>query len=303
MSEGVTFEGIATNGVIVTTSDGDEVVDVYSASNKKGYKLDITQITQYGGKFTIELPDLREFLDQEGEEDEDITITVIYNAHLNEKATCYDSDETNANDNQNKVTLKYSNNPNATATGEPEGETKEDYVFVFTYNVDNTKYRESIDPTHLLAGAGFTLTKGSDVVKLVLENGKYRPATAAEIAAASPDEKWEMISQTDGTFNIIGLDYGEYTLTETTTPAGYNTVAPRNIVIKPTHQENPQTTGGILTFTGTQTTNMKNSIENKTGTVLPSTGGIGTTLFYIIGSILVIGAGVLLITRKRMSAN
>lgn len=119
-------------------------------------------------------------------------------------------------------------------------------------------------------------------------------------------------------FTSDKIDAGSYLITETVTPAGYNSVEPKELVITANHQvlaDDPHLTSlnasngwtltsiteeGVVTATdGTATTD----IINQSGSVLPSTGGIGTTIFYVLGAILVIGAGVLLITRRRMSAN
>lgn len=102
-------------------------------------------------------------------------------------------------------------------------------------------------------------------------------------------------------FDIVGLDVGTYTLEETIVPDGYNKCDNITIEIEATHAENTSQTSADLTLTKKQ--NINNTVVNESGAILPSTGGIGTTIFYIIGAILVIGAGVVLVTRRRMSAN
>jgi len=291
MSEGVTFDSIESVKVNSTP------VTLKTETNQKGYTTTARE-GQAGGNWTLTIDDLLDGIYTPANPPEDVVIEVIYNAHLNEKAKCYDTDQDNANDNKNTVKLQYSNNPNA--AGELEkGETKEDSVFVFTYNVDNTKYGESIAESHVLKDAGFKLYKedGTTEVGLIWDASMsaYRPIKTGETGV-------EMKSQEDGTFNIKGLDTGVYVIKETTVPAGYNKAADVTITIAATHTENPATTGGILTLQSTSE-HLDNSVVNKTGTVLPSTGGIGTTLFYVIGAILVLGAGVLLITRRRMNAN
>ncbi len=118
------------------------------------------------------------------------------------------------------------------------------------------------------------------------------------------------------TFEWKGLDAGQYVLSETTTPAGYNTISDINItvtaehkVLFDTHAEdfsdvltslNGSVTSGEVTMKkadGSLTTD----VENKSGLQLPSTGGMGTTLFYVVGSVLVLVAGVLLVSKKRMN--
>jgi fimbrial isopeptide formation D2 family protein/LPXTG-motif cell wall-anchored protein len=224
------------------------------------------------------------------------TVTVIYSAHLNENA---EVTKTNGNtDNKNTVYLEFSNNPNWDGSGEPDkGETPEDTVWVFTYEVDNTKVDGS-NGNAPLAGAGFRLYSDESCqneIQLIFDTAKgaYRPVTSRETGV-------EMFSaETTGIFNIIGLDAGTYYLKETTIPAGYNEMSPNPFVvtIKATHKEVAEESCNVI-FTEDST--MQNQIVNNQGSTLPETGGMGTTIFYIIGGTLVVGAGVLLITKKRM---
>lgn len=223
-------------------------------------------------------------------------IIVEYSATLNSDAVI------GSEGNPNKVYLEYSNNPNHSGEGNNEtGKTPEDTVIVFTYQTIFNKVDENGNP---LKGAEFTLEK---------YNG----------------ENWEAITvvkNTEGTtFTFKGLDDGRYRLTETTTPAGYNSIDPIYFVIKATHDEEakepklttmtvvrtdedgkelideetkvPINLGTVILENGSVTA----AIENRKGSTLPSTGGMGTTLFYIIGGVLVVGAAVLLIVKRRMS--
>lgn len=118
-------------------------------------------------------------------------------------------------------------------------------------------------------------------------------------------------------FTFSGIDAGVYKLVETTTPTGYNTLEDQIFTITATHEleaDNPKLTaltgadGAEFTMTAQKSGNdftgeLTADIENKQGAELPSTGGIGTTIFYILGAILVLGAGIVLVTRRRMSAN
>lgn len=109
------------------------------------------------------------------------------------------------------------------------------------------------------------------------------------------------------TFTWSGLDDGDYKLVETTTPSGYNTIPDIEFTITATHDvssDNPTliSLSGGDKFTRVISTGVVSAnIENQSGAQLPSTGGIGTTIFYVLGSVLVIGAAVLLVTKKRMS--
>lgn len=210
-------------------------------------------------------------------------ITVTYKSQLNGNAVLGE------HGNVNKAQLEYSNNPR----GDGKGETPWDNVIVFTYKVVVNKIDQAGDP---LEGAQFTLTKktknGTDVVKTM------------------------DVNTTLTQFTLSGLDDGEYTLTETVTPAHYNTISPITFTVTADHKidwdsistrDNVLTSlsgekkVGEITFSvdktaGTLTTNVINNI----GTTLPGTGGIGTTIFYVIGGGLMVAAAILLITKKRM---
>ena len=108
--------------------------------------------------------------------------------------------------------------------------------------------------------------------------GQYRHALSTETGV-------EMVTPEAGVITIIGLANGTYYFEETEAPEGYNKLTART--------EATTITNANATIT----------VLNQAGTELPSTGGIGTTIFYIIGAVLVIGAGVILVTRRRMNAN
>ena len=111
-----------------------------------------------------------------------------------------------------------------------------------------------------------------------------------------------MKSATDGTFNVKGLDAGTYYLKETSTPTGFNTCPVTTVVIKANHTENNvvDLNGSTINDEGVGASGLSTTIVNKQGTTLPSTGGIGTTLFYVVGGGLMVAAIVLLVTKKRM---
>ena len=284
MSNGVTFESIAS----VTVDGVTLTADQYTATATAG---------QAGGSWTLTINNIKSIASVNLTDGADIV--VIYNAHLNENAQV--NHESGTTTNQNEVYLQYSNNPNASGEGGNElGKTPEDIVWVFTYEVDNTKVdaTNSTDRTPL-AGAGFRLydSTGTTEIGLIYDStiSAYRPVKSGETAV-------EMTSaDSTGVFNIKGLDAGTYVLKETTVPSGYNKCADTTVVIRATHVEDAS--GSFATTTLSNDSNVTNTIENKQGSTLPETGGMGTTIFYVIGAILVIGAGVVLITRKRMSAS
>lgn len=280
MSDGVTFESIASvtvDGVTLTSEQ-------YTTTATTG---------KAGGSWTLEITDIKSISGVNLTDGADIV--VIYNAHLNEKAQV--NHESGNTTNQNKVYLEYSNNPNASGEGEL-GKTPEDIVWVFTYEVDNTKVNATDSENKKpLAGAGFRLydSTGNTEIGLIYDGtlSAYRPVKNGETAE-------EMTSaESTGVFNIKGLDAGTYILKETTVPAGYNKCADTTVDITATHVEAAD--GASATTTLSSDSNVTNTIENKQGSTLPETGGMGTTIFYVVGAILVLGAGILLITRRRMN--
>lgn len=212
-------------------------------------------------------------------------VVVEYTATLNENAVI------GSEGNPNTVKLIYSNNPNYTGSGEtsPTGETPEDTVIVFTYKVVVNKVDQNGDA---LDGAGFTLYKKDS-------DGNWN-AVGDEITGVT-------------TFTFSGLDDGDYKLSETTTPNGYNTISDVEFTVTADHDvtsDSPalnslsgDVTTGELTFTSNTTDgSLTTNVVNKKGSVLPSTGGMGTTILYVVGTILVLAAGILLVTKKRMDA-
>ena len=193
----------------------------------------------------------------------DTTLTVTYNAVLNK-----DADITNGEKNDAKITWG-----DVSKTEWSETVTK-------TYQFDVLKHAANDTEKKPLAGATFQLKDASgNVVKLVkVSDTEYRVANGNETSAVD-----EFTTVASGKIVIKGVDLDKYTLVETAAPAGYNKLK------DPVEVTVPET--NALTV----------EVPNASGTELPSTGGMGTTIFYVLGSILVIGAAVLLVTKKRMS--
>lgn len=215
------------------------------------------------------------------------TITVTYTAHLNEKA--YVNTATNGDTkNTNKVYLTYSNNPRINTS---VGRTPESEVYVFTYQLNNTKHQDN-ENGPILPGAGFRLysdaacNKEQEIKLKQNEDGTYSRDFSDNAVGV------EMKSAADGTFNVKGLDAGTYYLKETTTPTGFNTCPVTTVTINAKHTGN-----NVELLEGSS---LKYDIVNNRGTTLPSTGGIGTTIFYVVGGGLMVAAIVLLVTKKRM---
>lgn len=188
---------------------------------------------------------------------------------------------------------------------------------VFTADAQGTYYK--------LKDGSYTTTAptAANTDSYASTTDKYKMETKKTISAA-PGETvvYEGVSDENGKVKFTGLPAGTYTVTEIAAPAGYNKLdGPITVTVnwtKPTNADTEtgitsddetctwkySTTGAVTTAETTATGGkITFNVENAAGASLPSTGGIGTTIFYIIGAILVIGAGVVLVTRRRMSAN
>ncbi|MBR0163942.1 MAG: isopeptide-forming domain-containing fimbrial protein [Lachnospiraceae bacterium] len=263
MSAGLTFDG---------------TVEVYlndtTLIDQSAYVL--TKISDQ--EFTVTFDDLKTRVPAAKAGDE---IYVYFTATLNENA------EIGATGNTNESRIRYSNNPN---NKDDFGFTPWDLVIVFTYTVEANKVTDQGDA---LVGASFELFK-------VLANG-------TEIS----------LGEIDGTqlstFTWKGIDAGKYILRETQTPPGYNTIADIEFEVKAEYEtiaEKAKLTrlyvepSDVFTATLTQTGEISGMLEgdivNESGIELPSTGGIGTTIFYVVGALMMIGAGVVLVTRRRV---
>lgn len=214
-------------------------------------------------------------------------IRVEYTSKLNENAVIGEQG------NVNKAKLQYSNNPNDEQGGEngPTGETPWDNVIVFTYKTVINKVDDQNQP---LKGAEFTLSK------------KMKDGSTTTVAVVKDSE--------GTTFTFNGLDDGDYVLTETKTPAGYNSIKPITFTVTANHTitwegEDRDTilTGlsgnaasGEITFTPTgDKSELDTSVVNKPGSSLPETGGMGTIVLYAAGAVLVIAAGVYFGLKKK----
>ena len=274
LSKGITYDRLDS---VVIESNGIPY-DITKDSSK--YEVDDSRL-ESDHYFVVGIPDVKTCASGLNLND-GATITVTYTAHLNENAVVNGS-----TDNKNKVQLQYSNNPRNSAYW---GFTPESEVCVYTYQLNNTKYHDEDKPGNELEGAGFRLYSDEACeheVELYKEGDFYYPITTGKTAV-------EMKSAANGQFNVKGLDAGTYYLKETTPPAGYSACDKTPIVISATHDEHNVNLSGE--------SNLNNKIINKKagGITLPSTGGIGTTLFYVIGGGLMVAAAVLLITKKRM---
>ena len=210
-------------------------------------------------------------------------VKVTYSALLNEKAVIAGAG------NPNETKLSY------TDTNNESHETVPSVTHTYTWQVDVFKYTKKDNNETALAGAEFVLYRGGD------SNKEYVVVTDGKVSDWTSDKSKATVFKTpeNGRFSIVGLDAGTYYLEETKAPAGYNLLKdPIKVVI--TASYNDATNEGTATITYGENSTGVVKIENNTGTELPSTGGIGTTIFYVLGGVLMAGAFVLLVVRKRM---
>lgn len=232
-------------------------------------------------------------------------ITVTYTATLNKDAVV------GGTGNVNSATIQYSNNPSTGGTG--ESEPSKVRVFTYGFTVDKYTGDQYTDAATRLAGAKFTLApKNGEPMSFVQVNAgsgtakaEYRVANAGETGATTT-----IITPANGKVEFRGLKNGEYTLTETEAPAGYNKLASAIGVKVNGQNDGTDTTHATVTITYNNDNNGSNydqtasngviPVRNKSGVILPGTGGMGTIAFTVIG-VLVIALGVAW-TLKRKNA-
>lgn len=289
MSEGLTLN----EGSIKITVDGGEI-----EPSKYEFLTNKDSVEKVTG-FTIKFENLKKLTEVKSNS----KIVVDFTATLNTHAVI------GLPGNENKVDLEYSNNPNSVG----RGKTPEDKVIVFTYELDGNKVDGGTENKDPLGEAEFVLyRKDNNKTEYAVINEDCRINSWTE----NKDDASAIVSDAGGKFNIVGLDDGIYYLEEIKAPGGYNKLKePIEFEIKATTNNGDNWSGipedalsdlviviGNHTQTGSVDEGMVSiEIENNSGPTLPSTGGRGTTIFYIVGGILMVGAVVLFITKKRVS--
>ena len=293
MSTGLTLDkaSIKVNNVAVTDAQGNDVSgDNYTVSYPSGEGSD---------GCTFEIAFAQEYLNTITNT---TTITITYSATLNENAAIAGT----GNINTSKLSYGDSSNTKYTPASQTTTNTWDFNIFKYTKNAQNQEVP--------LSGAKFTLSKnanGSEPISLIAttevgnsehEEDEVEIFTLSDttmtyrVAKEGETGVTEFEVGSDGKVIVQGLDAGTYYLTETQAPAGYNKLPS---AIKVTIDS----AGNVKKDAGTEAlANKTVKVENQAGTLLPSTGGMGTTIFYVLGSILAIGAAVLLVTKKRMNA-
>ena len=292
----LTYHDTVANGVsVANVTDADVYInnEKLTAEQKKAIGFAVEKTTN-GVDFKI--ADIKKATKTVGEKTEQMVkagseVKVIYKAKLTDQAVFGNAQNGNKG-NDNTVYLEYRNNPNVDGSGDT-GNTPKDTVRVFTYLINVTKVDQD---KAALAGAKFRLEKK-------LANGNFK--TIVESIALKGDST--------NVFEMKGLDDGTYKITETRTPKGYNSIKPITFTVNATHSDDPatlevtdfnvngvtqeamigDTTNDVPTFTVTKDDGLvATTIKNEKGLVLPITGDVGTTLFYLAGIALIGGAAV-----------
>ncbi len=264
MEAGLTFN----NDVVVKLADG-TVVDASNytvmVSPDDGHTFDV----KFNNDFIAGLAQGTQF-------------TVYYSATLNENANIV----TDGND--NTVYLSYGE--------DSTWETSEHKTTTYTWKIDVLKFTMDGENKVSLAGATFQLLdKNGNAIKFSAVDGAAVPTYKVDAEGTITD----ITTDANGKFEIVGLDEGSYKLHEVSAPEGYNKLAADiDVVITSTYDEANLTATYKINDADPATI----EVENKTGGLFPETGGIGTTIFYIVGGLLMLAAFVILVSKKRMSS-
>lgn len=294
LSKGLTFNADS----VEVTVNGTKIVN--TGINDK-YTL--TLVTAEGSEdtFTIAFSEtqLKNLVKHTGGTDEETafgaTIVVTYEATLNSNALTTDKET-------NKAYLQYTNDPSGNSTGTKKTPEAPVYVYDFDLTVDKFDGTENDtvgENSKRLKDATFILYKVKDGKNLYYVQDKTtKDVTWTETEA----DATKFTTDANGKATFQGIAAGTYYLRETQAPAGYNSLKKDvEVEITATYKENGELENSSATSTNNKQYVQVQSIANKAGAVLPSTGGIGTTIFYVLGSILALGAAVLLIVKKRMN--
>lgn len=300
--------GLQYNGnVKVYVQNGETTTDITASATI----VPAAAATAGGGKLTVTFANLKTVANV----NKDSKIVVEYTAKLLSTAVI------GKPGNKNEVYLEYSNNPNHTGEGTPTGNTPKDEVLVFTYKLDVTKV-DGQDAEKKLANAEFVLLNRDRTKVAKVTDGKLvewvAVPNAGEDGTITYPDGTTLTSGPDGKFVIAGLDAGTYYLRETKAPGGYNLLKNDIIVtitatldkkenspaltdLKLSVKEDKEGAAPTESNGNVDTGVVATNVMNNSGAQLPETGGMGTTLFYVLGGILVLVAIILLVTRKRMS--
>ncbi len=272
MSNGLTYQG----DLKVHTGDG-----VTTLTADKDYKMDVNDQT-----ITVTLVSDYVLANQSK------TVEITYSAVVNSNAL-------NQERESNSVHIKYSNNP---ADSNSTANTVDNVVYIYNFDTVINKV-DGADETKKLEGAEFILykeNKNKEKLYYTWDETKKIVGWVTDETAAT-----RATTNDQGAASFKGIDATTYYLEEVKAPDGYNTLEGPEEVMMGAHADGIKT--GDMVDTNAPLNGNRyqyiSQIKNNKGTVLPSTGGIGTTIFYVVGGLLMVGAAILLITKKRMHNN
>lgn len=318
LSDGLTFNKTSVELYSDANKEHPISTDYYSV---KTLLENENQLTEHdGGKCTFIIDiNILELIDKDDNVKSGTgNIYTFYSATLNDKALVYGDEERN----NNTARLEFSNNP---MNENSKDKTPEVTVYEWTFKIKVDKVDEDANATKL-PGAKFVL---SETGTMQNTNGTFKETDMGTVTNGVPSKTSNLIQfvkngttytvydgktaleegetltyviETDdtGNVNIKGLDDSTYYLYETKAPDGYNQLKqPYKIIIDATYKDN----GSVNTVTINDEATDTVKVENKKGSTLPETGGIGTTIFYVVGGAMMFVAVVLLVTKKKMSKN
>ena len=273
MGVGLTYTGVT--GITLTKANDNSVSDVHSSN----YTVVADNL---GDGRTFEVRFTQAFCDTLATGDE---IVISYTATLNQNAVIAGE----GNSNTSKLSYGVSSNTKYT----PDSKTT-----TYTWDLDVLKYGNG-DETKLLSGAEFVLLNKDKSQVAIITNGKFSSWNDVPSVGENDEITWPsgsvLTTDTYGKIQIDGLDADTYYLREVKAPNGYNKLS--SDILATVIGATTNADGSTSSYT-----TVVAKINNQSGTELPSTGGMGTTVFYVVGGILVVGAVVLLVARKRMTA-
>lgn len=306
----LTFHDTMSKG-LAYKNDAKVYLNTVAVGNEITSYFDVTTGTAEGEKTTLTVADKNDNVKDIPNIKGSDKIIVTYTAELTEDAVV------GSTGNLNELYLEYSNDPNAPGTGH----TPDKEVYIYTFKMDGLKYDGGPNANKKpLENAWFTLQNSDGEYALVDDSGNVTGWIAEKdivgneikhetVTGSGVYEDGNIKSDAEGKFVVNGLAEGTYTLTETVAPAGYNLLAaPITIKVEATYGATGNLTGMTVTM-GTDNTSVTSTpatgifapeIANMSGTTLPGTGGMGTTIFYTLGGVLVVGAAILLVTKKRV---
>lgn len=282
------FNFIDTLSKGLTLDQGSIKVTIGQTELKLGtdYTIDVKTVETDKTQLTVSMKDFKNLHgDKAGQE-----IKVTYSATLNENAVVGQDDA------KNEAKIEYSNDPTNGGTGTSVPDITHGYTFGFDVS------KIDADNKTALAGAKFQINeKGQAAIKLIVESAGdgqnpaiVRPAKPEELNAGAVDT---VTTPASGKITFKGFATGEYELVETEAPAGYNKLtAPISVKIQAQYEAD----GTLNDWTVNDgDKSVAVSVENRKGTLLPETGGMGTIAFTVVGALAIVGGVVWAVRRKR----